>query len=94
MEQTFPLSNAAIAAILGLVLSGLAAAIYRLLQKPETELTQTDRIFGYLLLGRHFLRIHARVQAGGFRPGPRMKSALVLGALGAALLVLGGLFGR
>jgi putative transcriptional regulator len=94
MTPTLPVSNAALAAVLVLLLFGLLAAIYRLLQKPAEEFTPADRVVGYLLLGKYFLRIHARVQAGGFRPGPKMKSVLLAGALLAALLVLGALFGR
>ena len=92
MMPALPISHAALAAILALLFVGLLAAIVRLLKKPAAEFTPNDRIVGYLLLGKHFLRLHARVQAGGLRPGPKLESALWLGAVLAALLLVGALF--
>jgi putative transcriptional regulator len=94
MTPALPLSHAALAAILVLLFLGLLAAVVRLLKKPAAEFTPNDRIVGYLLLGKHFLRIHARVQAGGLRPGPKLKAALLAGVLLAALLIAGALSGQ
>lgn len=88
VEQEFPISNAAMAAIIGLVLVGIAAGLLRLLQKPDALLTQTDRAFGYLFLGKHFRRLHAWVQQRGWSPGPAWSNSLFAAAAVLAVLLV------
>lgn len=63
-------------AVLAFVAFGIWAAIDRLLKKPPAELSQMDRLFGYLLVGRHFGSIHARVHERGYLFSPDVKRAL------------------
>lgn len=79
------------AAILGLVLVGIIGGLIRLLQKPDALLTQTDRAFGYLFLGKHFGRLHAWVQQRGWVLGPAGRNILFAAAATLALVLLGAL---
>jgi hypothetical protein len=72
-------------AVLAFVAFGIWAAFDRLLKKPPGELTQMDRLFGYLLVGRHFNSIHARVHERGYVFRPRVKRALQIVLVFAAL---------
>jgi hypothetical protein len=87
-EQAFPISNAAMAAIVGLVLVGIIGGLLRLLHKPDELLTQTDRAFGYLFLGRHFRRLHAWVRQRGWTLGPAGRNVLFAAAAALALALV------
>lgn len=76
------------AAIVGLVLVGIIGALLRLLQKPDELLTQTDRAFGYLFLGKHFRRLHAWVRQRGWTLGPNGRNVLFAAAAALALVVV------
>lgn len=57
----------ALALVALLTAFGLWAAIRRLLAKPPEALTPMDRLIGSLLLGKFFIRMHAKRHP---RPGP------------------------
>jgi len=64
--------------------AGLVAGIERLLRKPEAELTNLDRTFGYVFVGRHFARMRKRgylLPAWGWRVLLFVLAAIALGAL-------------
>jgi hypothetical protein len=82
--QHFPL-----VAVAAFVAFGIWAAIDRLLKKPPAELSQMDRLFGYLLVGRHFHSIHARVHERGYLFSPKVKRALQIALAVVALALFG-----
>jgi hypothetical protein len=85
-QQNFP--TLAVVLVVGVVVAAMLGGILRILRKPAAELTGMDRLIGYMMVGRYFSTLHARVSERGYRLDTREKwwLGLLLGAL--ALIAL------
>jgi hypothetical protein len=86
-QQAFP--TLAVVLVVGVVVAAMLGGILRILRKPAAELTGMDRLIGYMVVGRYFTTLHARVSERGYRLSEREKwgLGLLLGFL--ALIILG-----
>ncbi len=85
-QQSFP--TLAVVLVVGVVVAAMLGGILRILRKPAVELTGMDRLIGYMMVGRYFSTLHARVSERGYRLDTREKwwLGLLLGAI--ALIAL------
>lgn len=85
-QQNFP--TLAVVLVVGVLVAAMLGGILRILRKPAAELTGMDRLIGYMMVGRYFSTLHARVSERGYRLDVREKwwLGLLLGAI--ALIAL------